>query len=119
MRQLLAILIILIILTPIFFQIVFTIRRIKKKTSHSIFMIFLLTLGFVIVCTFCAAMIFIGMIEFGKNSEDIYCINGIQVFPLFGIVTALIIAPLIGVIGGFIQFLKKKDHFSIKTPGNG
>ena len=108
MRQLLAIIMLTIILTPIIFQIVFTIRKIKGKTNLSILMIFLWTLVLVILSSFCGTMLFLGIVKYYNNSEQPSDINGVQFFIFFGILTALIISPSIGIVGWISQYLKKK-----------
>ena len=112
MRQLLAIIMLIVILTPIIFQIVFTVRKIKGKTNLSILMIFLWTLVLVILTSLCGIMIFVGIIKYYNNSEQPSDINGIQFFIFFGILTALIISPSIGIVGWGFQQLKKKKIMS-------
>lgn len=96
--------------TPIGFQIVFTIRRIKGKTEHSILMLFLITLGLVIICTFCIIMLFKAEVDYYNKPTQPVDITGIQFLVFFGIITALIIAPVIGIVGGSIKIFKRKTR---------
>jgi len=108
MKILFAIIILSLILTPIIFQIVYTVRKIKEKSNLSILMIFLWTLVLVIITSFSSTMISLSLIKYYNDSEQPSDINGIQFFIFFGILTALIIAPSIGLVGGFLQHKKNK-----------
>ena len=71
-------------------------------------MIFLWTLVLVIITSVSATMISLSIIKSYNDSEQPSDINGIQFFIFFGILTALIITPTIGLIGGLFQHLKNK-----------
>lgn len=100
----------ILVLTPIIFQIVFTVRKIQGKTNLSIRMTFLWTLVLIIATSLSATMIFLAVMKYNNNSEQPIEINGIQTFIFFGILTALFITPFIGIIGGFLQYLKNKRN---------
>ena len=96
-----------IILLPVAFQIVFTVRRIKGKSALSILMIVLWTLGLVIITTAAATLLFQYGTEYLYSNNRSRDINGMQFFPLFGIITALVFTPLIGIIGWLVIRLRK------------
>lgn len=101
-------------LSPIIFQIVCTARKVNGKINLSIFMTFLWTLVLVIFSTICTSLIYMGMIEFADNSEELTDMSGILVFVFFGVITAFIIAHIIGLIGLLDQYSKKRDSNQLK-----
>ena len=101
-------------LSPIIFQIVYTRRALNGKGHLSIFITFLWTLVLVILSTICTSLIYIGMIEFADNSEELTDMSGILVFVSVGVITAFIIAPVTGLIGLLDQHSQKRDSNQLK-----
>ena len=78
-------------------------------------MTFLWTLVLVIVSTIISLAIYMGMLKFGENMEELTDMSGVLVFVFFGIFTAFIIAPVIGLIGMLIQYSIMKDSNQLKN----
>jgi hypothetical protein len=98
----------ILIITPNLFQLVFTIRRLKKKIDISIGFIFLITcaLGFImpIIATYISS---IGL-SYGMDKSRNYCITGIEVVAFAGFAIVIVLTPLIGIIGALNQYYNKK-----------
>ena len=100
-----------ILLSPILFQIIYTKRALNEKGNLSIFMTFLWTLVLIIFSTISTCLNYLEMIEFAKDSEKLTDMSGILVFVFVGIITAFMIAPVIGLIGLLNQNLKKGSQY--------
>ena len=95
-------------LSPIIFQIVYTKRALNGKSNLSIFMVFLWTLVLVILSILCTSLLYMAMIKFSDTAEELTDMSGILFLVFFGIVTAFIITPVIGLIGLLDQNSKRK-----------
>lgn len=54
------------------------------------------------------------MLEFGENMEELTDMSGILVFVFYGVFTAFIIAPVVGLMGMLITYSIKKDSNQLK-----
>jgi uncharacterized membrane protein len=98
----------LLIILPICFQIVYTVRRIKDKTQMSLLRICLLTFVLGLVLSIAATYISILGLSIGINPGEPQCITGISFFTFFGIGLTLILTPMIGIAGALIVHYKRR-----------
>ncbi len=100
----------LLLFMPSIFQIAYTVMRLKNKTRISLFAIFLLTLVLGFILSIAATYISSYGISYGIDPNELYCVNGVQIFLFLGIGIAVFVTPLIGLTGALIQYLKSKSR---------
>ena len=100
----------LLLLTPTIFQIVYTVKRIKKKTRISLFFTFLLALFLGFILPIAATFISMYGLNLGFNQDERKCVTGVEGFTFFGIGLTIILTPLIGLTGALIQYFKTKKQ---------
>ena len=98
----------LLILTPTIFQIVYTVKRIKNKTTMSLFTIFLLTLFLGFILPFAAFFISMYGLSLGFNQDEKKCLTGVEFIIFFGIGITIILTPLIGLTAALVQYFNTK-----------
>lgn len=108
----------LFILTPTVFQMVYTVLRIKNKTRLSIGVIFLLALVLGFILPIAATFISMFGLSTGSNPGELQCINGIQFFAFFGIGSTIVLAPIIGLTGALLHYVKNKKQNNPPLPDN-
>ena len=89
------------------------VKRIKDKTHLSIVIISLLTLAMGLPLSAIATWLSMTGLNYSNTNHETVDATGALTFLMFGIGLNLIMTPLIGMIGGFIQYKKReKKHLS-------
>lgn len=98
----------LLILLPIIFQIVYTVRRIKDKTKMSLLNICLLTFALGLILAIAATYICMYGLSMGINPGEPQCIIGVPLFAFAGIGLTLLLTPMIGITGALVVHYKRR-----------
>lgn len=90
---------VVLILLPTVYQIVYTAKRLSKKTSQSILMIFLTTMAFGVMGSVSAFFLSMSGMSMGANPMEPTCVIGAVFFPMLGIAVHGLLTPFIALIG--------------------
>ena len=98
----------LLIILPICFQLVYSVRRIKDKTQMSLLRICLFTFVMGLILAIAATYISIYGLSIGINPDEPQCIIGVPLFAFAGIGLTLVFTPMIGIAGALVVHYKRK-----------
>lgn len=76
----------------------------------SLFAVFLFTLFIGFILPFTAFFISMYGLSLGFSQDEKECLTGVEFIIFFGIGITIILTPLIGLTGAFIQYLKTKKQ---------
>ena len=90
-------------LSPIVYQIVQTIRRLRNKTTQGIGFTYLMTISLGVIFSLLSSLFFMKDLLFNKSKEPM-CVTGIETAPLLFILAIFIFTSLIAIIALLIKY---------------